>query len=152
MTLETVGEFNFNGKLGALDAFSAHGKIDPDNGCYYNHGLGVGRKGPQINVYRISAAGELEARTAIPVKLFCSHVVRDHLVEDEPVLVSKMKKAGMNFTNMCTVSYAGMKGFSERTYGVTNSPKTRNYYPDVRYLTDSALIETICTGDIPQGA
>ncbi|MEM8678190.1 MAG: aconitase X [Planctomycetota bacterium] len=91
-------------------------------------------------------------QTAIPVKLFCSHVVRDHLVEDEPVLVSEMKKAGMNFTNMCTVSYAGMKGFSERTFGVTNSPKTRNYYPEVRYLTDSALLETICTGDIPQQA
>ena len=89
---------------------------------------------------------------AIPVKLFCSHVVRDHLVEDHPVLVSEMKKAGINFTNMCTVSYAGMKGFSERTFGVTNSPKTRNYYPEVRYLQDSVLIETICTGDIPEGA
>jgi predicted aconitase len=90
--------------------------------------------------------------TAIPIKLFCANVVRDHLVEDEPMLVSKMKKAGINFTNMCTVSYAGMKGFSERTFGVTNSPKTRNYYPDVRYLTDSALLETILTGDIPKGA
>jgi predicted aconitase len=91
-------------------------------------------------------------KTAIPVKLFCSHPVRDHLVEDEPQLVSEMVKAGMKFTNMCTVSYAGMKGFSERTYGVTNSPKTRNYYPDVRYLTDTALLETILTGDIPKGA
>jgi hypothetical protein len=89
---------------------------------------------------------------AIPTLLFCSKVVRNHLVEDEPVLVGKMKRAGMRFTNMCTVSYAGMKGFSERTFGVTNSPKTRNYYPDVRYLTDDVLIETICTGDIPKGA
>ena len=89
---------------------------------------------------------------AIPTLLFCSHVVRNHLVEDEPLLVSKMKKAGMKFTNMCTVSYAGMKGFSERTYGVTNSPKTRSYYPDVRYLRDATLIETICTGKIPKDA
>jgi hypothetical protein len=48
--------------------------------------------------------------------------------------------------------YAGMKGFSERTFGVTNSPKTRNYYPDVRYLKDDALIEVICTGKIPKDA
>ena len=68
-------------------------------------------------------------KTAVPVKLFCSHVVRDHLVEDEPVLVGKMKKAGMNFTNMCTVSYAGMKGFSDRVFGVTNSPRRATTIP-----------------------
>ena len=89
---------------------------------------------------------------AIPTKLFCSHVVRDRLVKEHPLLVGKMTEADMRFTNMCTVSYAGMKGFSERTFAVTNSPKTRNYYPDCRYLTDDALIETICTGKIPQNA
>jgi hypothetical protein len=45
-----------------------------------------------------------------------------------------------------------MKGFSERTFGVTNSPKTRNYYPSVRYLKDEALIETVCTGKSPENA
>lgn len=69
VTLDTVGEFNFDGKLGMLDAFSAHGKIDPDNGYYYNHGLGVGKRGPQVSVYRISPEGTLEARTAFPIKL-----------------------------------------------------------------------------------
>ena len=89
---------------------------------------------------------------AIPTKLFCSFVVRDHLVKEEPVLVGKMTEANMRFTNMCTVSYAGMKGFSERIYGVTNSPKTRNYYPSVRYLKDDALLEVILTGNIPSNA
>jgi predicted aconitase len=89
---------------------------------------------------------------AIPTKLFCSNVVRDHLVREHPLLVGKMTQANMRFTNMCTVSYAGMKGFSERTFGVTNSPKTRNYYPDVRYLSDGVLIEVICTGKIPKNA
>ena len=89
---------------------------------------------------------------AIPTKLFCSNVVRDHLVKEHPLLVGKMTEANMRFTNMCTVSYAGMKGFSERTFGVTNSPKTRNYYPSVRYLKDDALIEVICTGKIPKDA
>jgi predicted aconitase len=89
---------------------------------------------------------------AIPTRLFCSFPVRDRLVKEHPILVGKMTQANMRFTNMCTVSYAGMKGFSERTFGVTNSPKTRNYYPSVRYLKDDVLIEVICTGKIPKGA
>ena len=84
--------------------------------------------------------------------MFCANVVRDRLVKEHPLLVGKMTQANMRFTNMCTVSYAGMKGFSERTFGVTNSPKTRNYYPEVRYLKDDMLIETICTGKIPKDA
>lgn len=74
------------------------------------------------------------------------------LVKEHPLLVGKMTEANMRFTNMCSVSYAGMKGFSERTFGVTNSPKARNYYPSVRYLKDDALIETVCTGKIPTDA
>lgn len=89
---------------------------------------------------------------AIPTLLLCPNVVRDHLVEEEPVLVGAMKRAGMKFSNMCSLSYVGMKGFSERMFAVTNSPKTRNYYPFVRYLTDDVLLDIICTGEIPQGA
>jgi hypothetical protein len=89
---------------------------------------------------------------AIPTLLFCSNVVRDRLVEEEPLLVGAMKRAGMKFTNICTLSYVGAKGVSERVYAVTNSPKTRNYYPFVRYFTDDVLIDVICTGEIPKGA
>jgi hypothetical protein len=90
--------------------------------------------------------------TAIPTKLFCPNVMRDRLVKEEPLLVGKMTEANMRFTNMCVVSYAGMKGFSDRIYGVTNSPKTRNYYPAVRYLKDDAILEVILTGKIPSNA
>lgn len=69
VTLETVGEFNYGDKLSLRDPFSAHGKVDPATGYYYNHGLSVGSKGPQINIYRINPEGELVARTGIPVKL-----------------------------------------------------------------------------------
>ncbi|MBT3255982.1 MAG: DUF521 domain-containing protein [Deltaproteobacteria bacterium] len=89
---------------------------------------------------------------AIPTRLFCSNVVRDHLVKEHPLLVGKMTEANVRFTNMCVVSYAGMKGFSDRIYGVTNSPKTRNYYPSVRYLKDDAILEVILTGKIPKEA
>jgi hypothetical protein len=89
---------------------------------------------------------------AIPTLLLCPLVVRDRLVEEEPLLVGAMKRAGMKFTNMCSLSYVGSKGVSERVFAVTNSPKTRNYYPFVRYLTDDAILEVICTGEIPKGA
>jgi predicted aconitase len=89
---------------------------------------------------------------AIPTKLLCANVVRDHLVKEHPLLVGKMTEANMRFTNMCSLSYVGMKGFSEDMFAVTNSPKTRNYYPFVSYLKDDALIETILTGKIPAGA
>ena len=69
VTLDTIGEFNYGGKLGFTDPFSAHGKVDPKTGYYYNHGLGVGARGPQINIYRISPEGEMVARTGIPVKV-----------------------------------------------------------------------------------
>jgi predicted aconitase len=91
-------------------------------------------------------------KAAIPTLLLCANVVRDRLVEDEPLLVGAMKRAGMKFTNMCSLSYVGSKGVSERIFAVTNSPKTRNYYPFVRYLTDDALVEVVCTGEIPKDA
>jgi len=90
-----------------------------------------------------------QEQLAIPVFLFCANVVRDRLVEEQPLLVGKMKRAGMKFTNMCSVSYAGMKGFSERVFGVTNSAKTRNY-STLRYFPDEVLVEIVCTGEIPK--
>jgi predicted aconitase len=97
----------------------------------------------------LDKAGKEE--TAIPVYMFCANKVRDRLIEEEGELASKMKRAGMHATNMCGVSYAGMKGFSNRVRGVTNSAKTRNY-STIRYFPDEILVETIVTGKIPKGA
>ena len=91
-------------------------------------------------------------KPAIPTRLLCANVVRDRLVKEHPVLVGKMTAADMRFSNMCSLSYVGMKGFSEEMFAVTNSPKTRNYYGFVHYLKDEPLIETILTGKIPKGA
>jgi predicted aconitase len=91
-------------------------------------------------------------KPAIPTRLLCANVVRDRLVKEHPLLVGKMTAADMRFSNMCSLSYVGMKGFSEDMFAVTNSAKTRNYYGFVQYLKDEPLIETILTGKIPQGA
>jgi hypothetical protein len=63
------------------------------------------------------------------------------------VLAGKARKAGMRYTNMCAVSYSGMKGFSDRIRGVTNSAKTRNY-STIRYFPDQKLVDIIVTGKV----
>jgi hypothetical protein len=97
----------------------------------------------------LDKAGQKKA--AIPVYMFMPNPVRDRAIEEHGELVSKMKRAGMHATNMCSVSYAGMKGFSERVRGVTNSAKTRNY-SSIRYFPDDVLVEIIVTGKIPKPA
>ncbi len=92
-----------------------------------------------------------KTKTAIPVYMFMPNTVRNRAIEEHGELVSKMKHAGMHATNMCSVSYAGMKGFSERVRGVTNSAKTRNY-SSIRYFPDEILVQIIVTGKIPRGA
>ena len=68
--LTTVGEYNYQGKLNKLDAFSAHGKISPVDGCFYNHGIGFGLKGPQLTIYKINPQGELIKKVGLPIKIF----------------------------------------------------------------------------------
>ncbi len=94
----------------------------------------------------LEEVGQEEA--AIPVYMFCPNPVRDRLIEEEGELASAMKRAGMHATNMCSVSYAGMKGFSERVRGITNSAKTRNY-SSIRYFPDEILVQAIVTGKVP---
>ena len=97
----------------------------------------------------LDKAGKEE--TAIPVYMFMPNPVRNRAIEENGELISKMKRAGMHATNMCGVSYAGMKGFSDRVRGVTNSAKTRNY-SSIRYLPDELLVQAIVTGKFPKGA
>jgi len=96
----------------------------------------------------LDKAGKKE--TAIPVYMFCANPVRNHLLEEETELAGKMKRAGMVATNMCGVTWAGTKGFSERTRGVTNSAKTRAY-TTIQYFPDQTLVNIIVTGKMPAG-
>ena len=90
-------------------------------------------------------------KVALPIHMFVSIPVRNHVLDDHPVLVRDMKRAGMNFTNMCTLMFTGLKGFGEREFPVTNSNKTRKY-SSTRYFPDDVLLEIAMTGEIPKGA
>jgi len=74
-SLETIGEFNYDGMLSGGNVFSAHGKVHTRTGDCINFGAGMagfGWKGPKpcLNLYRINPAGELFAKGQIPLKTF----------------------------------------------------------------------------------
>ena len=88
-----------------------------------------------------------QEKTAIPVYVFMPTVVRTRLLIEESELASKAKAAGISYTNMCAVTYSGMKGFSDRVRGVTNSAKNRNY-SSIRYFPDDKLVDIMLTGKV----
>ena len=57
-SLESIGEYDFDGGLSSSQPFSAHGRYDPRTGFLYNFGVfGVPR--PKLHFYRIGPGGEL---------------------------------------------------------------------------------------------
>ena len=74
-SLETIGEFTYDGQLQPSMVFSAHGKVHARTGDYINFGAGVsgfGLKGlkPCINMYRINSDGKLFKKSQIPLETF----------------------------------------------------------------------------------
>ncbi|MGK0441688.1 MAG: all-trans-8'-apo-beta-carotenal 15,15'-oxygenase [Pseudohongiellaceae bacterium] len=70
-TLDTEGEYNYQNSLGPQNMFSAHGKINPKNGCYYNFGMSFqfGLKGlnPGFDFYKVSPGGKMVDRARFPM-------------------------------------------------------------------------------------
>ena len=71
-TLETLGPQDFDGALKGMDTFSAHGKLHPKTGDYFNFGMGSGMR-PKINLYQINPQGKMAKRGAVPIErmAFC---------------------------------------------------------------------------------
>jgi predicted aconitase len=113
-------------------------------GCPHNTFFEVKRWGEMI-LEALDKAGQ--EKTAIPVYFLCANPVRDRMLMEETELTGRMFRAGLHATNMCALAYSGMKGFSERVRGITNSAKTRNY-TSIRYFPDQILVKAIVTGKI----
>jgi len=74
-TLETVGEYTYDGELKKSNVFSAHGHFHGPTGDWINFGtgsMGVGLKGPKLcfNIFRINKAGKMIAKGQLPVDHF----------------------------------------------------------------------------------
>lgn len=73
--LSTVGEYDYDEGLSKTQVFSAHGRVHPRTGDYINFGAGTAGmswRGPKpcLNIYRISAAGDLYRKAQIPLETF----------------------------------------------------------------------------------
>jgi predicted aconitase len=90
-------------------------------------------------------------KVEVPMHLFVSKPVRNHLLDEHPILVRDMKRAGMSFSNMCAMMFTGLKGFAGTEFAVTNSNKARKYSPS-RYYPDDILLEIVMTGEMPREA
>lgn len=74
-TLETVGEYTYDGELKKSNVFSAHGHVHGPTGDWINFGtgsMGVGLKGPKLcfNIFRIDKTGKMAAKGQLPVQHF----------------------------------------------------------------------------------
>ena len=59
-TLESIGEYTFEGGLSTTQPFSAHARRDPRSGYLYNFGV-FGVPKPKLHFYRIDPTGKLVA-------------------------------------------------------------------------------------------
>ena len=87
-------------------------------------------------------------KVATPVVMACSFVVRDHFLDEYPILYRDMIRAGVIYTNICGPAYMGLKGMSDIGRGVTNSNKARVYTP-LRLFDDDNLVQIALTGKMP---
>ncbi len=74
-SLDTLGEFDYDGALSRGQVFSAHGKVHQRTGDYINFGAGIsgfGLTGPKacINIYRIDPTGTLTKKVQLPLDRF----------------------------------------------------------------------------------
>ena len=65
MTLETLGEFDFEGSLNAVSPFAAHAKID---GHMVDFGISFSATQPQLNLYEFDESGRLLKRRRHPIR------------------------------------------------------------------------------------
>jgi all-trans-8'-apo-beta-carotenal 15,15'-oxygenase len=72
ITLETRGEFNFNGALNDISPFGAHPKFDLATGETFNFGIAYSANEPCLNLYRFSSVGQLIYRRRISLEYACS--------------------------------------------------------------------------------
>src|SRR5215467_8716146 len=70
-TLETIGQFTFNGRLNDASPFAAHPKIDPATGTMFNFGIFFSNENPRLYFYCLGPEG-LRYRKAVPLPYPCS--------------------------------------------------------------------------------
>ena len=89
-----------------------------------------------------------QKKVSIPVIMACPVVVRNKLLDEYPLLLRDVLRAGVQFTTICTPGFQGLKGMADLDRGVTNSAKAR-HYSGLRLFGDDDLIQIALTGKLP---
>ncbi len=84
VTLETKGDYDFNGKLNEVSPFAAHAKFDPSNGHMINFGISFSATQPMLNVYEFDAGGNQIRRRRYPLEM--QHSNHDFGITDNRVV------------------------------------------------------------------
>ena len=71
-TLETRGEYTFDGRLNAISPLSAHPHIDPESEEMFNFGISFSARQPSLTLYRFAQDGDLIFRRRLPIERPCS--------------------------------------------------------------------------------
>lgn len=67
-TLESRGDYDFNGSISDVSPFAAHAKTDPANGHLLNFGVSFSATEPMLNVYEFDGKGEMLRRRRHPLR------------------------------------------------------------------------------------
>jgi all-trans-8'-apo-beta-carotenal 15,15'-oxygenase len=70
-TLETIGQFTFNGRLNDASPMAAHPKFDPETGEMFNFGIFFSSQNPRLYFYCFGKEG-LRYRKAVSLPYSCS--------------------------------------------------------------------------------
>jgi predicted aconitase len=89
-----------------------------------------------------------QEKLAIPVVMSSPYVIKEKLLDEHPLLYRDMVRAGVQFTNICTPAFQGLKGMADIDRGVTNSNKAR-FYSRLRLYDDDDLVQIALTGKVP---
>ena len=89
-----------------------------------------------------------QEKFAIQVVMASAPVVKDKLLDQNPMLYRDMMRAGAQFTTICTPAFQSLKGMADIDRGVTNSNKGR-FYTRLRLYDDDDLVQIAMTGKVP---
>lgn len=108
-TLETRGEYDFNGSLTMVSPFAAHAKFDPANGHLVNFGISFSATEPMLNIYEFDVAGSLVRRRRHPLKY--QHSVHDFCLTPNHVVLY-LSPLLMSFERFWTEGISVMESLS----------------------------------------
>jgi all-trans-8'-apo-beta-carotenal 15,15'-oxygenase len=102
-TLDTIGEYDFDGELNAAYSYSAHPTLDPTTGELFNFGIQYGPR-TRLRTYRVDTKGKLHHLAAVtlpyPTLNHDCALTRSHMVFVIDPLVLRLPRFLLGFSSI----------------------------------------------------